>query len=161
MFFWFWDKPVSPKWSLTCAWLNYDLFRVVIVSHPSWRCSAVLEHLNHFFLGCPMYLQVKSTFICNLNRVATCYALDIKFLTCDNVNLTYEQNCIIFKYVSGYIKCSKRFFSYNWNWIGWTCTSYDYILIYFSFYLWLFIIDSLLELYIVIACLLCQCTSLM
>jgi hypothetical protein len=31
--------------------------------------------------------------------VTTCYTLDIKFLTCGNVNLTYEQNCIIFKYV--------------------------------------------------------------
>ena len=29
--------------------------------------------------------------------VTTCYTLDIKFLTCGNVNLTYEQNCIIFK----------------------------------------------------------------
>ena len=30
-------------------------------------------------------------------------------LTCGNDNLTYEQNCIIFKYVFDYIKCSKRF----------------------------------------------------
>ena len=36
--------------------------------------------------------------------VTTCYSLDIKFLTCGNVNLTYEQNCIIFKYVFDYIK---------------------------------------------------------
>jgi hypothetical protein len=34
---------------------------------------------------------------------------DIEFLTCGNDNLTYEQNCIIFKYVFDYIKCSKRF----------------------------------------------------
>jgi hypothetical protein len=26
-----------------------------------------------------------------------------------NVNLTYKQNCIIFKYVFDYIKCPKRF----------------------------------------------------
>jgi hypothetical protein len=39
----------------------------------------------------------------------TCYTLDIKFLTCGNVNLTYEQNCIIIKYVFHLIKCSKRF----------------------------------------------------
>ena len=30
-------------------------------------------------------------------------------LKCDNDNLTYEQNCIIFKYVFDYIKCSKRY----------------------------------------------------
>ena len=45
----------------------------------------------------------------NINRVTTCYTLDIEFLTCGNDNLTYEQNCIIFKYVFYYIKCSKRF----------------------------------------------------
>jgi hypothetical protein len=32
-----------------------------------------------------------------------------EFLTCDNDNLIYEQNCIIFKYVFDYINCSKRF----------------------------------------------------
>jgi hypothetical protein len=42
-----------------------------------------------------------------LNRVTTCCTLDIEFLTCGNDNLTYEQNCIIFKYVFDYIKCSK------------------------------------------------------
>ena len=31
--------------------------------------------------------------------VTTCYTPYVKFLTCDNDNLTYEQNCIIFKYV--------------------------------------------------------------
>ena len=45
----------------------------------------------------------------NINRVTTCYTLDIEFLTCGNDNLTYEQNCIIFKYVFDYIKCPKRF----------------------------------------------------
>ena len=45
----------------------------------------------------------------NINRVTTCYTLDIEFLTCGNDNLTYEQNCIIFKYVFDYNKCPKRF----------------------------------------------------
>jgi hypothetical protein len=36
----------------------------------------------------------------NINMVTTYYALDIKFLACGNVNLTYEQNCIIFKLIA-------------------------------------------------------------
>ena len=40
--------------------------------------------------------------------VTICYALDIKFLTCGNVILTYEQNCIIFKHVFDYIKIPYR-----------------------------------------------------
>ena len=36
---------------------------------------------------------------------------NVKKTLCNNINdnLTYEQNCIIFKYVFDYIKCSKRF----------------------------------------------------
>jgi hypothetical protein len=39
-------------------------------------------------------------------------------LKCDNVNLTYEQNCIIFKYAFDYIKCSKRFLITESNWVN-------------------------------------------
>jgi hypothetical protein len=51
----------------------------------------------------------RTILIGNINRVTTCYTLDIEFLTCGNGNLTCEQNCIIFKYVFDYTKCSKRF----------------------------------------------------
>jgi hypothetical protein len=60
-----------------------------------YRCEAALENLKHFFLDCPIYLQARTTLIDNINMATTCYTLDIKFLTCGNVNLTYEQNCII------------------------------------------------------------------
>ena len=74
----------------SASFLNYDLFRVGIVSDSSCRCGGPLENLKHFFLDCPIYLQARTTLIDNLNRVTTCYAQDIKFLTCGNVNLTYE-----------------------------------------------------------------------
>ena len=93
----------------SASFLTYDLFRVGIISHPSCRCGAALENLKHFFLDCPIYLQARTKLIDNLNMVTTCYTLDIKWLTCGNASLTYEQNCIIFKYVFDYIKCSKRF----------------------------------------------------
>jgi hypothetical protein len=93
----------------SASFLNYDLFRVGIVSDPSCLCGTALENLKHFFLNCPIYLQARTTLIDNLNMVTTCYTLDITFLTCGDVNLTYEQNCIVFKYIFDYIKCSKRF----------------------------------------------------
>ena len=71
--------------------------------------SAALGNLKHFFLDCPIYIQVRTTLIGNINRATTCYTLDIELLTCGSDNLTYEQNFIIFKYVFDYIKCSKRF----------------------------------------------------
>ena len=91
----------------SASFLNFDLVRVGIVTDLSCRCGAALEYLKHFFLDCPIYIQ--ATLIGNINRVTTCYTPDIELLTCGNDNLTYEQNCIIFKYVFDYIKCSKRF----------------------------------------------------
>ena len=93
----------------SASFLNYDLFRVGIVSDPSCRCGGALANLKHFILDCPIYLQARTTLIDNINMVTTCYALDIKVLTCGNVYLTYEQNRMIFRYVFDYIKCSKRF----------------------------------------------------
>jgi hypothetical protein len=86
-----------------------QLFSSICVHSNSCRCGAALENLKHFFLDCPIYIQARIILIGNINRVTTCYTLDIEFLTCGNDNLTYEQNCIIFKYVFDYIKCSKRF----------------------------------------------------
>ena len=99
----------------SASFLNYDLFPVGIVSDPSCRCGAALENLKHFFFDCPIYLQARTTLIDNLNMATTCYTLDIKFLTCSNVNLTDEQHCIILKYVFDYIKFQKDSLSYNWN----------------------------------------------
>jgi hypothetical protein len=41
--------------------LNYDLFRVGIVSDPFCRCGAAFENLKHFFLDYPIYLQARTT----------------------------------------------------------------------------------------------------
>ena len=40
----------------SASFLNFDLFRVGIVSDPSFRCGAALENLKHFFLDCPIYI---------------------------------------------------------------------------------------------------------
>ena len=55
----------------------------------------LLKIYNISFLDCPIYLQVRTTLIGNLKR--------------GNDNLTYEQNCNMFKYLFDDIKCSKRF----------------------------------------------------
>jgi hypothetical protein len=53
--------------------------------------------LKRFFLDYPIYLQARTTLIDNIKMVTTCYTLDIKFLTCGNVNLTYALK----KYIKG------------------------------------------------------------
>ena len=95
--------------------MNFDLFRVGIVSDPSCRCGAALENLKHFFLDCPIYIQARTILISNINRVTTCYTLDIEFLTCGNDDLTYEQNCIILNMFLIILNVQKDSLLYNWN----------------------------------------------
>jgi hypothetical protein len=99
----------------SASFLNFDLFRVGIVSDPSCRCGAALENFKHFLLDCPIYIQARTTLIGNINRVTTCYTLDIEFLTCDNDNLTYEQNCIILNMFLIILNVQKDSLSHNWN----------------------------------------------
>jgi hypothetical protein len=103
------------------SFLNYDLLRVKIVYDSSCRCGAALENLKHFFLDCPTYkpkINLELEFSTGLQ--STCFNLDIKYLTYDNVkNLTCEQICTIFKCVFDYITCSKKSLSYNLNnWVN-------------------------------------------
>jgi hypothetical protein len=105
-------------------WLQYPWHLNITVC---WTCDYNI---------CELYIYICWTgdySIHDVNRVTNCYTLDIEFLTCGNDNLTYEQNCIIFKYLFDYIKCSKRFLLYSWNWIVWTCISYESILSLFFF----------------------------
>ena len=52
----------------SASFLNYDLFRIGIVSDPSCRCgAAAFEDLKHFFLDCPIYLQARTKLIDNIN----------------------------------------------------------------------------------------------
>jgi hypothetical protein len=50
----------------SASFLNFDLFRVGIVSDPSCRCGAALENLKHFFLDCPIYIQARTILIGNI-----------------------------------------------------------------------------------------------
>jgi hypothetical protein len=61
------------------------------------------ESFKHFFLDCPIYIQASTILIGNINRVTTCYTLDIEFLTCGNDNLTYEHNCITTYNISNFV----------------------------------------------------------
>jgi hypothetical protein len=47
----------------SASFLNFDLFRVGIVSDPSSRCGAALKNLKHFFLDCPIYIQARTILI--------------------------------------------------------------------------------------------------
>jgi hypothetical protein len=42
----------------SASFLNFDLFRVGIVSDPSCRCGAALENLKHIFLDCLIYISL-------------------------------------------------------------------------------------------------------
>jgi len=57
-------------------WIYY-LFQVGIVSDAYCWCDAALKIVKHFFLHCPIYVQARSTLVCKLNGVTTCYNINI------------------------------------------------------------------------------------
>ena len=68
-----------------------------------------------------MYLQAtRTTLIDNLNMGTTCYSLDIKVLTCGNVNITYKCMNKTVLYLNMFfiiLNFQKDSLSYNWyNW---------------------------------------------
>ena len=97
------------------SFLNYDLFKVNIVSDPSCRCGANREDSYHFFFDCSHYSNIRHTLFQNLNWLPNYCALDLTLSTCGNPTLSYEQNEIIFKHVFEYIKRSDRFLVVHQN----------------------------------------------
>ena len=91
----------------TASFLNYDLFRVNILQNATCTCGAIQEDADHFFFHCDKYSELRNTLIQNLRNISVQVNLDL--LTKGSSNLTYEQNCNIFKEVYKYIKLSKRF----------------------------------------------------
>lgn len=91
------------------SFLNYDLFRVNIISSPVCSCGAHREDSYHFFFDCPNYTQIRYTLMQNLLWLPNDYAINLQLLTSGNSNLTDDQNETIFKHVYEYIKKSERF----------------------------------------------------
>ena len=89
--------------------LNYDLYRVNILSDPSCRCGSDREDSNHYFLECSKYANIRNRLFQNLQWLPIYCPVNLELLTFGNSLLTNEQNELVFKHVFEYIKGSERF----------------------------------------------------
>ncbi len=92
----------------SASFLNNDLYKSNILSSPNCTCGVPREDAFHFFFECSKYIDIGRHLLICVNRFET--KIDLALLTRGNQNLTYEDNCLIFKEAYKFISRSKRFF---------------------------------------------------
>jgi hypothetical protein len=51
---------VVTQFRCSATFLNYDLFKVNIISNPSCSCGAIREDSYHYFFECPLYNGIRN-----------------------------------------------------------------------------------------------------
>ena len=100
---------VLTQFRCSATFLNYDLYRVNILSDPSCRCGDQREDYFHYFFECPLYNDLRKTLIDSLVWLPDSLNLSIQLLTSGDSSLNDNQNKDIFRNTFLYIKKSKRF----------------------------------------------------
>jgi hypothetical protein len=92
----------------SASFLNKDLLKSNIVSSPNCACGVPREDAFHFFFECNIkYTDIRRDLLIGVNRFRM--KIDLSLLTRGNQNLTYGDNCLIFKEAYKFISRSKRF----------------------------------------------------
>ena len=100
---------VLTQFRCSATFLNYDLFKVNIISNPSCSCGAIRKDSYHYFFECPLYNGIRNDLLNCLDWLPNDCHLDLNLLIVGNSTLTNEQNELILKKVFDYIKKSERF----------------------------------------------------
>ena len=87
---------------MKCSSLNQHLFNKNLVQSPLCECGEI-ESNEHFLLKCPIYNDNRRR---HLNQIGT-IANSVNILLFGSINLTSEQNEMIFESVQSYIVSSK------------------------------------------------------
>ena len=93
----------------SASFLNYDLYRVNIITDPFCQCGESIEDTHHFFFGCRLHANHREILFNSLHWLPDRCAIDVELLTRGNSDLTTYQNIQIFKLVQDFIKRSNRF----------------------------------------------------
>lgn len=90
--------------------LNYDMYKVSLVNNSSCICGNPCENVHHFFINCPLYRDIRTDLVNNINDILHCTAsLDLSLLLYGNSELSAKTNISIFKEIHNFIRKSKRF----------------------------------------------------
>ena len=81
----------------SASFLNNDLYKSNILSSPNCACGVHREDAYHFFFECSKYTDSRRDLLICVNRFGI--QINLSLLIRGNQNLTYEDNCLIFKEV--------------------------------------------------------------
>jgi hypothetical protein len=98
---------VLTQFRCPATFLNYDLFKVNIISNPSCSCDAIQEDSYHYFFECPLYNGIRNDLLNCLDWLPNDCHLDLNLLIFGNLTLTNEQNELVLKKVFDYIRKSR------------------------------------------------------
>ena len=86
---------ILTQFRCPASFLNNVLSKSNIVSSPNCACGVPREDAFHFFFECSKYTDIWRDLLICVNRFRM--KIDLALLTRGNQNLTYEDNCLIFK----------------------------------------------------------------
>jgi hypothetical protein len=98
---------VLTQFRCPATFLNYDLFKVNIISNPSCSCDAIQEDSYHYFFECPLYNGIRNDLLNCLDWLPNDCHLDLNLLIFGNLTLTNEQNELVLRKVFDYIRKSR------------------------------------------------------
>ena len=103
-----WPSVMHARLRIGCSKLNYDVhFNLHIPDvRPSCSCGAMFETVEHFFLHCPNYINIRNVLKLKVEQLTE---FKIKTILFGSPNLWKEQNQLVFDFVHVYILESKRF----------------------------------------------------
>ena len=104
---------VLTQFRCSATFLNYDLFKVNIISNPSCNCGAIREDAYHYFFEFPLYNGIRNDPLNCLDWLPNDCHLDLNLLIVGNSTFANQQNEFVLKKVFDYIRDSARSWLFN------------------------------------------------
>ena len=102
-----WASVHHARMRMGCSKLNADLcFKLHVHPTPACECGHPCETANHYFLECPLYEDVRTVLLEEIEAICP-VTMDCILQGCDNLN--FDLNTSIFNSVHKFIKNTNRF----------------------------------------------------
>ena len=98
---------IQSQLRMKCSSLKSDLYNLNIIQDNKCDCSNAEENAHHFFLVCPLYVDIRENLIENLNDLN--FTVTLQNLLFGDPSLRDEKNVTAMLFIQDYILDSRRF----------------------------------------------------